>query len=961
MNSCSIDTLKICICLNNDESKALWPILPALGAANLSQQNESDANIMTLHTITLARPQVLPQNTDCDCCAGHVLDALRGRAGVAEARLNDSALTLEIDAQVVGDAEAEQLARDAGASVVRRYDHPVFAVEGMDCADCARTLERGVARLQGVHYANVNFAVAKLRLEYDREQTSAEAITALARRLGYTLHLPGQLTSAATQAAPSTTQYTCLVDGMCCAAEAGPIELAVRGLPGVQHVAADPALARLTVRYDPQVMNADGIVAQVEQLGFRVSEDQGRRTKDEGSDHSSLVSRLSSLVKSRPKDILTLVCGLLIVLAWAGELLGMPAGMTVGLYVLATLAGGMFVARNGWATLRATRTMDINLLMTVAAIGALVIGEYAEGAAVVFLFALGNALEGYTMDRARRSIRALLNLAPATALVLRPRNETSRQGNMAIGSEAFSLSPHLLSPSSGYHEVSVPIEQVAVGETIVIRAGDRVPLDALVLAGESAVDQAPITGESMPVAKAAGADLFSGSINGEGALEARVTRVARDSTLARIIHMVEEAQSRKSQAQRFIDVFAKYYTPAVIALALLVFVLPPLAFGGDWGTWFYRALVLLVIACPCALVISTPVSIVSAISAAARAGVLFKGGAALEAAGGLKAIAFDKTGTLTAGRPVVTDVIENEELRIENDPSSTQFSILNSQFSILQLAAAVEHRSTHPLARAIVLAAEQRGLDIPPATGFQSRGGRGATALVDGQLVAIGNRAMFEDQQLPIELEATMHELEQAGRTAMLVSCAGVIHGIIAVADQARPESGAALVALKRQGIAHVAMLTGDAAAVAARVAGEVGVNEVRAELLPSQKLAAIDELIVRHGSVGMVGDGVNDAPALARATVGIAMGVAGSDAAIETADVTLMADDLARLPFAIGLSRAARNIIIQNIVFALVVKAIFLAATLLGVATLWMAVFADTGAALLVIANGMRLLRYRS
>jgi Zn2+/Cd2+-exporting ATPase len=923
----------------------------------MSQKNESDVH-MTLHTITLARPQVLPQNTDCECCAGHVVEALRERAGVAAARLDSAALVLEVDAQLVGDAEAEQLAREAGASVARRYDHPVFTVEGMDCADCARTLERGVARIQGVHYAVINFTAAKLRLEYDREQTSPEAITVLAQRLGYTLRLPELAASAASNAPNNTTQYVCSVEGMCCAAEAGPIELALRGLSGVQHVAADPALARLTVQYDPQLQSSARIVAQVEQLGFRVTDDRRPTTDDRrlaaGDPAGSIVDRLSSVVKTRPKDALTMLCGLLIVLAWAGELLGAAAGVTAGLYVLATLVGAVFVARNGWATLRATRTLDINLLMTVAALGALLIGEYAEGAAVVFLFALGNALEGYTMDRARRSIRALLNLAPATALVLRTTNDERRTTNNSHNN----LKSEIQNPK--LHEVAVPIEQVAVGETIVIRPGDRVPLDALVLVGESAVDQAPITGESVPVAKAAGADLFAGSINGEGALEARVTRPASDSTLARIIHMVEEAQSRKSRAQRFIDVFATYYTPVVIALALLVFVLPPLALGGDWATWFYRALVLLVIACPCALVISTPVSIVSAISAAARAGVLFKGGAALEAAGGLRAIAFDKTGTLTVGKPVVTDIIENKQLKIENESSNEQFPILNSQFSILRLAAAVERRSTHPLARAIVQAAEQRGLHIPPATGFQARGGRGATALVDGQVVAIGNRAMFADRPLPAEFDAAMRGLEQSGRTAMLVSCADLICGVIGVADQARPESRAALDALRRQGVAHVAMLTGDASAVAARVADQVGVDEARAELLPDQKLAAIDALIARHGSVGMVGDGVNDAPALARATVGIAMGVAGSDAAIETADVTLMADDLAKLPFAIGLSRAARRVIIQNIAFALVVKAIFLAATLLGVATLWMAVFADTGAALIVIANGMRLLRYR-
>jgi len=326
---------------------------------------------MTLHTITLARPQVLPQNTDCDCCAGHIVEALRGRAGVATARLDAAALVLEVDAQVVGDVEAEQLIREAGASVAQRYDHPVFAVEGMDCADCAKTLELGVARLQGVHYAIVNFAVAKLRLEYDREQTSSEAITALARRLGYTLRLPDQ-------AGTHATQFVCSVEGMCRAAEAGPIELALRGLPGVQHVAADPALARLSVHYDPQSLNTDRIVAQVEQLGFRVNADEGRKTKGEDGDRSSFVVRLATLVRQRPRDGLTALCGMLIVLAWAGELLGAPAGAHVGLYVLATLAGGVLVARNGLATLHATRTLDINLLMTIAALGALLIGEYAE-------------------------------------------------------------------------------------------------------------------------------------------------------------------------------------------------------------------------------------------------------------------------------------------------------------------------------------------------------------------------------------------------------------------------------------------------------------------------------------------------------------------------------------------------------------------------------------------------------
>src|SRR6266542_3294884 len=919
---------------------------------------------MTLHTITLARPLVLPENTDCECCAGHLIQVLCERAGVAEAALDGAQLVLKVDAQLVADAEAEQLAREAGMRIAQRYDHPVFIVEGMDCADCARTVERAVARMSGVHYAIVNFAAARLRLEYDRQQTSVAAIVGLARSLGYGLGLPRQAGT-----------FVCSVEGMCCAAESCPIEQMLRALPGVEHVVADSALARLSLTYDAQALAADQIAAQVERLGFHVASERSNVQTSEGSNVRpwSFVERIRSVIRERPRDGLTVLCGLLIIAAWSSELLGGPVGLTTALYVLAALSGGLFVARSGWITLLATHRLDINLLMTIAAAGALLIGEYAEGAAVVFLFALGNALEGYTMNRARRSIRALMQLAPATALVLRPRTENGHpQGQPRTGEHITHDGSQLtlrLPVLGSYDEVVVPIGEVRVGETIVIRPGDRVPLDAVVLAGESAIDQAPITGESVPMAKSAGAELYAGTINGEGALEARVMRPAQDSTLARIIHLVEEAQAQKSRAQRFIDVFATYYTPAVIALALLVAILPPLLAGGAWAVWFYRALVLLVIACPCALVISTPVSIVSAISAAARAGVLFKGGAALEAAGGLRAIAFDKTGTLTEGRPIVTDIIAIADCRpvlpfetLRNrSVEGLQIADCDDQSTILRLAAAVECRSTHPLARAIVAAAEDRGLDIPTATEFQSRGGRGASAIVDGELIAIGNRAMFGELALAPELVAQIAELEQAGRTAMLVGRDRVISGIIAVADQPREASRATMVALKRQGVDHIAMLTGDAAPVAMRIAVATGVDEVRAELLPDQKLTAIGELLERHGNVGMVGDGVNDAPALARATVGIAMGTAGSDAALETADVTLMADDLSKLPFAIGLSRSARRVIMQNIIFALVVKALFLAATLLGIATLWMAVFADTGAALIVIANGMRLLRYKT
>jgi len=709
-----------------------------------------------------------------------------------------------------------------------------------------------------------------------------------------------------------TTAFACTIEGMCCAAETDPIERAVRALPGVRQVVADAGLARLTVTYDTAALAPDHIVAQVERLGFHVTTTDDRR----------------SLLLARSRDILTAICGLLILTAWIGGLLRAPVPLMNGLYVLAALIGGAFVARGGWGTLRASRVLDINALMTIAATGALLIGEYGEAATVVFLFALGNALESYTMERSRRSIRALMRIAPATAPVL-------REGR----------------------ELVLPVGEIGVGEVIVVRPGDRVALDGVVVTGRSAVDQAPITGESIPIEKQVGSELFAGSINGEGALEARVTRPAQDSTLARIIHLVEEAQTHKAPTQRFVDTFARYYTPAVLTLAALVALLPPVVAGGGWAHWLYRALVLLVIACPCALVISTPVSIISAISAGAWAGVLFKGGAALEAAGGLRALAFDKTGTLTIGRPIVSNVIAFD---VEEPPTGSKEARRERDDELLRLAAAVERRSTHPLARAVVAAAAARGLSLPAACDFQARNGCGASATVEGRVAAIGNRAMFADAPLSPQMEAQLRELEQSGNSVMLVGYDGILRGLIAVADEERAESRATIAALKRLGIAHIVMLTGDVKRVAERVAGNIGVDEVRAELLPDEKLAAVDELLAQHWRVGMVGDGINDAPALARATVGVAMGAAGSDVALETADITLMADDLTKLPFAIGLSRATRRVIMQNVAFALIVKAIFLAAALLGVATLWMAVLADTGAALIVIGNGMRLLRYR-
>jgi Cd2+/Zn2+-exporting ATPase len=432
----------------------------------------------------------------------------------------------------------------------------------------------------------------------------------------------------------------------------------------------------------------------------------------------------------------------------------------------------------------------------------------------------------------------------------------------------------------------------------------------------------------------------------------RVTHLAADNTIARIVRMVEEAQAQKAPSQRFVDVFARYYTPAVMILAALVAVSPPLLGWGSLDMWVYRALVLLVISCPCALVISTPVSIVSAVANAARAGVLIKGGAYLEAAGSLRAIAFDKTGTLTRGKPAVTDVValvDGQNLR------------QTGELEMLRLAAAVESQSEHPLARAVVAEATARGLAAPAAAGFAALPGQGARAMIEGREVYVGSHVLFDSwRNHGGAVCARVEALEAEGKTVMIVGDAQSAWGLIAVADTLRPESAAAVRALKAAGVAHTVMLTGDSPAVARAIGRAVGVDEVRAGLLPQDKVAAVDELLARHGAVGMVGDGVNDAPALARATVGIAMGAAGAGVALETADIALMSDDLSRLPYAIGLSRQARRVIQQNIGLSLAIKAVFLALALPGLATLWMAVFADMGASLIVTLNGMRLLAYR-
>jgi Cd2+/Zn2+-exporting ATPase len=583
-------------------------------------------------------------------------------------------------------------------------------------------------------------------------------------------------------------------------------------------------------------------------------------------------------------------------------------------YIAAALLGARFVVIKAWYAARNLRP-DINLLMVVAVIGAAAIGQWFEAATVAFLFALSLALEGWSVGRARRAIAALLNLAPATVRKLR----------------------------SDGSDIEVPVAEVKPGEQFVVPGGERIALDGRVVDGASAVNQSPITGESVPVEKDVGSEVYAGTINGDGTLVVAATKAAEDTTLARIIRMVEEAHARRAPTEQWVEKFARIYTPAVMALALLVFVVPPLLFGGLWVDWLYRALVLLVIACPCALVISTPVSIVASLAASARAGVLVKGGAYIELPARLKAIAMDKTGTITRGEPAVVRVIPLGD---------------HSEAELLERAAALEARSTHPLARAVLREAAARGIAATPAEDVEMLKGRGLTGMVKGEPFWLGSHryAVERDQDTP-ETVRQAEALEADGKTVLVVGNGRHVCGLIAVADTIRPEAKAIVAALHKAGIEQVIMLTGDNRVTAEAIAREVGIDAVHAELLPEDKVREIERLVATHTYVAMVGDGVNDAPALARASMGIAMGAIGSDAAIETADVALMTDDISHLPWLIRHATRTLTVIRQNIIFSLGVKAVFLILTFAGMASLWGAIAADVGASLLVVFNALRLL----
>ena len=690
------------------------------------------------------------------------------------------------------------------------------------------------------------------------------------------------------------------VAGMDCAEEARILERRLLPIAGVESIAVDVLGQKMRVAYDAAIVTTGAIADAVGETGMKA-----------WLEHERPVEPAASGDGAWPLA----VAGALVAAGIGGQWLAPDRWLAWPAFALAVLLSAREPAARALASLR-RRTLDIHVLMLVAVSGALALGDWAEAATVVWLFAVSQWLEVRTMERARRAIHGVLTLAPTEARV-----------------------------KHGDHEHRTPVDRVAPGTIVLVAPGEKVPLDGVIEAGRSELNQAPITGESLPVVRGPGDEVFAGSINGQGALDVRVTHGVRDTTIARIVHLVEAAQAQRAPAQQFIDRFARGYTPAVVVLALAVF-LVPLAFGGSAAAWGYRALVLLVVACPCALVISTPVSMVAALATAARHGVLVKGGAHLERMAGIRVVAFDKTGTLTHGRPAVVAQHAIDDTRARE---------------ALAAAAAIERRAHHPVARAIVDAALAAGSETTAADGVLAWPGRGAEGTWRGRDVVVGNTRLFEERGLlDDQARAAADAVTRDGAAPVLVALDGRVALVLAVRDTVRPVARDVVRLLREQGVAHVAMLTGDAPDAAAPVAIEAGVSDVRAGLLPGDKLGVVEALRRAHGPVAMIGDGVNDAPALAAADVGVAMGAMGSAAALEAADVALMSDELQKLPYALRLSRAALRNVRMNVALSLGLKAAVLVLAVAGVSTLWMAVLADSGATVLVVANAMRLLRHR-
>lgn len=726
-----------------------------------------------------------------------------------------------------------------------------------------------------------------LCLHYDAQRLAEADVQRLARRVS-------------AQVSRRYRHETLNVEGMDCSDCAVVIDHSLGRMRGVLHVSASYSGQTVSIGYDSEQIDRQAIEQRLEHMGYAVALKGWRKIWNENQE----------ILRAAASGISFLV-------AWGNAVVGwLPPLATTILYLTSSTLSGWHIAQHAWRALR-KRRFDTDLLMLAAALGAFAIGEFGEGALLLFLFNLGHTLEEHILQRTHQSIRSLADLTPKTARVRR-----------ADG------------------EVETPIELVGLDETVIVQPAARIPVDGIVIAGQSAVDQSPVTGESLPVEKSVGDKVFAGSVNGNGALEIRSTRLARDSTLARAAQLVAEAQASKSPTQKAGERFMHWFVPFVLLADGLLILLPPL-FGVPFEISFQRAMTLLVAASPCALALATPSAILAGVARAAQKGVLLKGGVHLENLGRLKALAFDKTGTITLGRPKVTDL----------------FSVNGwHEDVLLAWAAAVESRSSHPLAQALINTASQRGLTLPSVSQAQSAPGRGIQAQVEGRQVWVGSLKAFDEMKIPVvqELRHQVQTLEMQGKTAMLVSVDDEIIGGFAVADVIRPEAREIVAALQRLGVVYTILLSGDNHYTAEAIARQAGISQTRAELMPEDKLSALKALEKEYGVVGMVGDGVNDAPALAGATVGIAMGGSGNEAALETADVVLMSNHLSGLPFAVGLGQATASVIRQNLAIALGVIVLLTASSILGWIGLGSAVLLHEGSTVAVALNSLRILRSR-
>lgn len=765
----------------------------------------------------------------------------------------------------------------------------VFVIKGMDCANCAQEIEAAVSKIPGAIFTEISFATSKLKVRVMDPQFDFGEVMSAIEGLGYSA-----------EAEESELAVILRIEGMDCADESEIIEKKMKSLLGIKNFEINLVTQQVRISYSPSLISIQDVIKAVAETGMKASL---VRTREE---------------KRRPwwmenRQILFLfTSGLLIAIAFFFELLGVSYAELV--YGSAILIGVYYPAKMGFLALRAL-TLNIRLLMVIGAVGAIFLGLWEEAALLVFIYSLGDVLEAYAVDKARGAIRALMELAPKEALVRR--NGT---------------------------EIILPTDEIGIDDIAIVRPGEKIPVDGAVIAGASYVDQSSITGESIPVGKEIGDEVFAGTINQKGSLEIKVTKRVNDTTLAKIIHSVEEALTRKSSYQRFAERFGKYYTPLMFALGIGVTVVPPLFLGGDWQSFVYRGLVVFVVSCSCGLALSVPVSVVAATANAARKGILFKGGSYLEVAQELKVIAFDKTGTLTIGRPVVTDVVAFDGL---------------SEKEALALAGSIESRSEHPIAEAIVRKAKEEGVSlIRNLRDFEALTGLGIKGRINGDLYFVGSSRLFQEKGIPLTRAGNeIERFENEAKTVVFLGNEERLLGVIAVADKLRAEAVEAIKALKGLGL-KVVMLTGDNERTAKAIASQAGVDEYLAQLMPEDKVESVKRLRDRYGRVAMVGDGINDAPAMAVSDVGIAMGAAGTDIAIETGDIVLMSDDLSKIADALKLSRRAMGNIRGNIVASLAIIAFLIPTALIGWLGLLPGLLLNEVSALIVIANALRLLR---